>query len=192
MLSFKRLIYLASVTLLVAGIIHILVVLLIPSYAAKDAWAKLGSEDNFWKFKPISSAGRNKIAIPLLDPAFDVSACRFDLTDAPLKVQANGNLAFWSVAIFDRLGRNTYSFNDRTAIEGQLSLIVVNAVQLARLRKDQPDELKESVIVEANQGQGFVLIRALRPDASWKPITDAYLANASCEKFDFEAQESSG
>ena len=109
MLSFKRLTYLAAVTLLVAGIIHIVIILLIPSYAAKDAWAKLGAADNFWKFAPLTSAGRKDIALPLLDPAFSVSACRFDLNEAPLKVQASGNLAFWSVAIFDRLGSDLMS-----------------------------------------------------------------------------------
>ncbi len=191
MLSFKRLLYLAAVTLLVAGIVHIVIVLLIPSYAAKDAWAKLGSADNFWKFAPVSSTGRKDITLPLLDPAFSVSACRFDLNEAPLKVQANGNLAFWSVAIFDRLGRNIYSFNDRTAIEGQLSLLVVNAVQMARLRKDQSNELKESVLVEAEQGEGFVLIRALRPDNSWTPIIDDYLKDAVCNRYDFDAESNS-
>ena len=188
MLSIKRLLYLAAVTLLVAGIVHIIIVLLIPSYAAKDAWAKLGNADNFWKFAPVTSSTREVIALPLLDPAFSVSACRFDLKEAPLKVQANGNLAFWSVAIFDRLGRNIYSFNDRTAIEGQLSLLVVNAVQMARLRKDQPDELKESVLVEADQGEGFVLIRALRPDNSWAPIVDTYLQDAVCDRYELDAE----
>ena len=188
MLNFKRLLYLTAVTLLIAGIVHILILLLIPSYAAKDAWAKLDSADNFWKFASVSSSTRDDVAIPLLDPAFSISACRFDLNEAPLKVQANGNLAFWSVAIFDRWGRNIYSFNDRTAIEGQLSLLVVNAVQMARLRKDQPDELKESVLVEANQGQGFVLIRALQPDASWKPIIDTYLQNAECNKYNLDVE----
>lgn len=190
MLSIKRLTYLAAVTLLVAGIVHILIVMLIPSYAAKDAWAKLGSADNFWKFAPVSSAGQKDTTLPLLDPAFSVSACRFDLNEAPLKVQANGNLAFWSVAIFDRLGRNIYSFNDRTAIEGQLSLLVVNAVQMARLRKDQSDELKESVLVEAGQGEGFVLIRALRPDSSWAPLIDAYLKDAACDRYEFDSESS--
>ena len=187
MLNFKRLLYLAVLTLLLAGIVHIIILLLIPSYAAKDAWAKLDSADNFWKFAPVSSPLKNEAGIPLLDPAFSIAACRFDLGEAPLKVQASGNLAFWSVAIFDRLGRNIYSFNDRTAIEGQLSLLVVNAVQMARLRKDQPDELQESVLVEAQQSQGFVLIRALRPDASWAPIIDTYLKDAQCNRFDLES-----
>jgi len=179
-------VYLSALTLLVAGIIHILIIVLIPSYASKDAWARLQNNGDFWSFYSVSSAGKKESSVPLLDPAFSISACRYDLAEAPLKIEATGNLAFWSVGIFDRLGRNIYSFNDRTAVEGQLSLMVVNAVQMAKLRKDQPDELKESVMVEAEQSQGFVLIRALRPDASWDQVIENYLRDAACTKYDLE------
>ena len=116
----RRLIYAGVVGLVLAGIVHITIVLLIPSYAAKDAWAKLAQRGSPWEFSLVSEPGRLNSDLPNVDPAFGIAACRFDLSQSALRVTADGDLPFWSVAIFDRKGRNIYSFNDRTAIERQL------------------------------------------------------------------------
>jgi len=100
-----------------------------------------------------------------------------------VRVEAGGDLPFWSVAVFDRRGENIYSFNDRTAIERELLMLVVSPVQRARLRKNPIEELEQAVIVETEATEGFILLRALQSDESWAPQIDIFLSNASCEKF---------
>ena len=185
----KRLTYLTMVAIILAGIIHILVVLLIPSYATKDAWAKLAAIGEPWSFSIISQPGMDRGLIPFADPAFGIAACRFDLSEAPLNVTANGNIPFWSVAIFDRQGQNIYSFNDRTAVERQLRLIVVDAVQMAQIRKNPTDEIEEAVLVESTARQGFILIRALQEDNSWAEDIQKFLKNARCERFELDVDQ---
>ena len=131
----SRLFYLTLVGLVLAGIVHLLIILLIPSYATKDAWTRLAARSGVWSFTPVASPEVPVSVLPLVDPAFRMAACRFDLREAPLKLASDGVAPFWSVAIFDRQGRNIYSFNDRTAIERRLSALVVNPVQMARLRR---------------------------------------------------------
>ena len=184
----KRLAYLTTIALTLAGIIHILIVLLIPSYATKDAWAKLAKVGEPWSFSIISQPGKDHGLIPIADPAFGIAACRFDLNEAPLNVTATGNIPFWSVAIFDRQGQNIYSFNDRTAVERQLRLIVVDAIQMAQIRKNPPEEVEQAVLVESTARQGFILIRALQEDASWAEDVRKFLQDASCERFDVESE----
>ncbi len=182
----RRLAYLGSLTLVFAGIMHILIILLIPSYAAQDAWTKLEERGELWRFSTVAlPGGANTSKLPSIDPAFGIAACRFDLSEAPLIVETSGDLPFWSVAIFDRKGRNIYSFNDRTAIERRLSLIVVDPVQMAQLRKNPSEDTERAVLIEADVKQGFILIRALQQDQSWAPVVRQFLSDATCQRYEF-------
>lgn len=185
----RRLIYAGVVGLVLAGIVHILIVLLIPSYADKDAWAKLEQRGEPWQFAIVSEPGRLSPDLPNVDPAFGIAACRFDLSQAPLRVTADGDLPFWSVAIFDRKGRNIYSFNDRTAIDRQLLLLVVDPIQMAQIRKNPPSETDRAVLFESTATTGFVLIRALQKDESWRESVQSFLRSAQCEQAVFEETE---
>ncbi len=144
-----------------------------------------------WQFSIVALPGNNTSQLPFVDPSFGIAACRFDLNEAPLIVRAEGELPFWSVALFDRRGRNIYSFNDRTAIERKLSLIVVNAIQMAQIRKDPPEQSDQSVLVQSNSNEGFILIRAFEADPSWKTAVTKFLEEASCKQFDLTSEEES-
>lgn len=183
----KKLIYGAVLTLLVAGIVHIAIILIVPYFAARDAWTTLSRDMRPWTFSTVATPGSTNSKLPQIDPMMGVAACLFDLSEAPLQVEASGALPFWSVAVFDRLGRNIYSFNDRTAIEGELYLLVVNAVQRARLLKTAPPEFDSALVVETESRQGFVLLRALQPDPSWRDRVATFLQQANCSKFELPA-----
>lgn len=180
----SRLFYTLGVGAVLAGIIHIVIVLLVPSYAAKDAWATLAQAGEPWKFAVVAQPGRVQTGLPLVDPSFGVAACRFNLKQSAVSVTADGQLPFWSVAIFDRQGRNIYSFNDRTAIERQLNMLVLNPVQMAQFRKANPNGGETAVIVRADIEEGFVLIRALQPDESWGPALQRFMSNAKCTPYE--------
>lgn len=172
--------------LLLAGIIHISIILLIPSLASQDAWSKLVSIGPQWKFNRLNNAGENKSSLlTATDPLFQLASCRFSLAEGPAHIQTNGHLPFWSVAVFDRYGKNVYSFNDRTTIDQQLNLLILNSVQMSILREDPPAAVEQSIVVEAQIDEGFVLVRALQPDNSWDPAIDSFLSSAKCEKFVF-------
>ena len=179
----KRAFYVLSIAFVLAGIVHILIILLIPNYAAKDAWAKLEEVAGPWRFVLVAEPGARDSVLPVVDPAFATAACRYNLNEAPVKVSADGELPFWSIAIFDRQGRNIYSFNDRTAIERRLSLLVINPVQMAQIRKNPPPDSDKAVLVETSTSEGFVLIRALQENSSWAPSVREFLTNAKCERY---------
>ncbi len=178
-----RLGYLAALLLVIAGLTHLVSLLAIPAFAERDAWAKLSGAGEPWTFVPIASPGRAVRPLSGLDPALHVAACRFDLREGAVRVTADGKLPFWSVSIFDRRGRNVYSFNDRTAVDRQLFLIVVDAVQMARLRASASDTFERAVLIEAPIEEGFVLVRALEHDPSWRERLNAFIDSASCERF---------
>ena len=178
-----RALYVFVMGLLLAGIVHIVVVLLVPRYAERDAWERLQNAPA-WQFSRVASPGRIDALVPFVDPAFAVAACRFDLSEAPLLAEAQGRLPYWSVAIYDSEGENVYSFNDRTAVERRLRLLVVDPVQLAQLRKSAPAEMQEAVVVPVERPRGFVLVRALREDESWSAMVDTFLKDATCSRYE--------
>ena len=181
----KRALYILAVSLVLAGIVHIVVVMLIPSYADKDAWAKLASRGEEWQFAIVAEPGSElKSDLPLVDPSFGIAACRFDLSESPLVVEASGGVQFWSVALFDRRGENFYSFNDRTAIGRKLFMIVVDPVQMAQLRKNPPAEAEQAVLIESDLKKGFVLIRALQDTPSRATAVQKFLKEAKCSKYE--------
>ncbi|MEM8650544.1 MAG: hypothetical protein AAGF54_08450 [Pseudomonadota bacterium] len=177
----SRFIYLGICGLFLAGIIHICIVLLIPSFGSRDAARQISQNTEPYKFKRINAT--SGISIANSDPFFKYSVCPFNLTEAALQVNGENMPDFWSVAVFDEGGQVIYSLNDRTAINKALRVIVVNSIQMADLRQVQADELETSVVVEAPVQTGFVLLRALVRDPSLEERGEEFLQKASCSPF---------
>lgn len=166
--------------LLLGGIIHIAIVLLVPYYAERDAWAKIGSlgRDGVFHTLPIPEAGAEPIAF--LDPRMVQTVCRFSLDDGPVRILAELPDDFWSLAVFDRRGRNVYSLNDRASEGARLDVAILTPVQVALLRQDPPASLETAIVLELPIDSGFALIRAFVPDASLLPDTVSALSGADC------------
>ena len=175
-----RILYALLLGLLGAGIVHIAVLLLLPSLSDRDAWSRLSAAGEPYTFIPVGSEAAGAALVTSADPHFQAVACRFDLSDGVVHVEAAGNVPFWSVSVYNRSGQNIYSYNDRTAAEGELDLILATPAQAVALRRSLPDELEQSVIVEMGAEQGMIALRSFIPDESWRSRVEAYLADASC------------
>lgn len=173
-----RLIYLVSCGLLLAGIIHIIIILLIPSLGSKDAAKLIDAKLNTHQFHSIGDG--NQFGISNNDPFLKLAVCKFNLNDSAIQILGPKTETFWSASVFDERGRVIYSLNDRTAIKNQLRMIIVNPIQMADIRQTQPEEVEASIIVESQNMQGFVLLRALVPDESWDEKSTSFLQKSEC------------
>lgn len=176
----KRTLLFAAGGLLLGGIIHIVMVLLVPYYADSDAWAKVGSlgRDRVFHVVPPPQAGAEAIAH--LDPRMTQAVCRFTLADGPMRLTAEMPADFWSVAVFDRRGRNIYSLNDGASAGQRLDVAILTPVQMAQLRQNPPASLDTAIVLELPIDAGFVILRAFVPDSSLQPATEAALRGAQC------------
>lgn len=176
--------HVAALALVIAGIVHIAVVLLVPANAQRDAWAKLTAAAPAGRFSTVARPdGRRSTPLPGLDPRFAVVACPFDLRDGPVSIAAGeGELSvpFWSVSVYDRLGRSVYSFNDRTAIDNRLDIVLATTPQRTRLVEDPPAGTEDAVLVRIDIAEGFALLRAFAPDETWAPLAEGFVAGARC------------
>lgn len=95
--------------------------------------------------------------------------------------------SFWTASVFDEDGGVVYSLNNRTAIDGQLEVLILNSLQTLELRESQSPDIETSVVIEANIQKGFVMVRVLQPDESWESASDAFFSDVSCERYNPQA-----
>ena len=181
-----RTIYIVVMGLVLAGIIHISIVLLIPAYGTRDAWAFLSGRTDLFSFTRLDPADTGS-AISEVDPFFTYGVCRFDLEEAPLKMAGPETAGFWSASVFDDDGAIIYSLNNRTPIDNRLDLLIVSPLQTLTLRENQPEEVETSVVIEAGIQKGFVIVRVLQPDDSWIASSDAFFSQIDCARYELGA-----
>jgi uncharacterized membrane protein len=164
--------------LLLGAGLHIAIVLLVPTFAVNDAWAStaaLGADGEFYVLAQPASASPASH-----DPYLMEAVCRFDLADGPVRIVATLPDGFWSLALFDRRGRNIYNINDRAADPTRLDLIVMTPEALAAMSEARLDALQNTVIASLAIDGGLAVVRVFLPDEASLPAVTAALATADC------------
>ncbi|WP_181708755.1 hypothetical protein [Chthonobacter rhizosphaerae] len=163
--------------LLVAGIVHVLAILTIPSAAPNDATARVLAVARPGVVALIPSDGS---VLADLDPYFLHAACAFDLTGGTTTTLA-GALPdeVWTIAVVSRAGGMVASFEQDAAPNGTVSLAVgmADAVERLRLAGTLP---ADGFTVEAPAGPGFVLVRVAAADIESRPRIRAALQALTC------------
>ena len=85
--------------LLLAGIVHLTTVLLLPRMATQDAYARVSAIAPVNAVIPVPSPTPEKAVMPFMDPAFQVSVCRYDLSRGPLKFSVPISQTYTSVSL---------------------------------------------------------------------------------------------
>ncbi|NMG38975.1 DUF1254 domain-containing protein [Chelativorans sp. ZYF759] len=165
-----------------AGIVHIAILFLLPYLAERDAWSRMAELGEVHETLMIEGEEANRLlANP--DPLFLAAACRFDLDEGPVRIHAPDRVLFWSLSVYDRMGQNIFSLNDRTASEGQLDIVILKPVQMLDLRHAFPEDFATSIFVEADLEAGTAVIRSFLPDESWRSRVGDYLRSVSCDPY---------
>ena len=174
-----RLLHALVLGLVGAGIVHIVVLLLVPAHSQRDAWTTLSQQSNYYFHTRLDPPGASPL-IASIDPLFSAIACRFNLEENVVRVHGDAEVPSWSISVYDRAGQNIFSFNDRSSSDGRLDFVVATPVQMIELRNAMPEEFDHSVFVEADIGEGIVVVRAFTPDESWAPTVARQLRAIAC------------
>jgi uncharacterized membrane protein len=162
-----------------AGLLHLIIILSLPSFSERDAYSRVLGEGAPLRFHPIAGS-RDAAGLMHDDPFMETAVCAFDLSAQPVRLAAGNGVPFWSLATFDSASNETFSINDRTSAGRALDIIVATPTQATALRKAVPASLMQSIIVETQQPQGYAVLRAMAPKPSFKPMVSRFLASASC------------
>lgn len=166
-----------------AAALHILIILSLPAYTGLDAYTKLtvyGMGGRFMVFddKPDDLGFSNG------DPYLRTAACVISVDEQPVHLTAEGNVPFWSFAIYDSSSNEVFSMNDRSAAGGALDAIIASPAQLAAIRKSDPDVISQSVLIEMPRPEGYIVLRTLAPAPSYEAAAKNFLNEADCSEYE--------
>jgi uncharacterized membrane protein len=175
------LLYALLVGLVGAGIVHIVVLLAIPSQSKRDAWTRLSPVSKQYEIVRVGAGTAGGPVVGAADPSFLAAVCRFKLADGPVRVRASGRVPFWSASVYEREGPNLFSLTDRSATDGELDLVILRPEQMIEVRKNPPGDFERSIYIELPIQEGMILLRVFMPDNSWRQKIETYLAAANCK-----------
>jgi uncharacterized membrane protein len=168
---------------LTAGLVHIVAILIIPLYAANDAFARLSQLGATNKTVLLPDADAAARLFPYGDPAVAAAFCRYDLRDGPLRVKAPvARYEFSSLSFHTRRGSIFYALTDRAATQNMLDALIVTEKQLRAIAAhDSEDETVRDLRVVSSTEEGFVLMRSFSETPSLMPEAEARTTALKCE-----------
>jgi uncharacterized membrane protein len=166
--------------LLLAGIVHLATVLVLPRMASQDAYARVSAIAPANTVVPIPTPTPEQAIMPFMDPAFEISICRYDLARGPVKFSVPISQGYTSVSFYTRSDVAYYAINDRAAGRRVIELDLMTAAQRADLPDNEDITAADRLIVTSPGTTGLIVIRALAAEPGWVPAARAVLAAAQC------------
>lgn len=180
--------------LLIAGIVHIVSILLMPAVAPRDALARLaeyaaeaGARQGVLLL-PATTPG--SILLPWQDPAVEEAVCLYDLGKGALRVHADADGEdFMGLSFHASAGRVFHSMTDRSAIKGRIDIVVGDAAQIETLASaDDPETPPPDVRLTSPTRRGFVLLRSFAKRESDHARARERLRGVSCDYFELPTE----
>lgn len=179
----------AAATLLIAGIVHVVSVLLMPGLAPRDALIRLtevaraaSSDGGVVLLAPMQPGAET---LPFEDPAFAEAVCVFDLTKGLLRVTADAdNENLLGLSFHANAGRIFHAMTDRSAIKGKIDIVVGDARQIDALESAEDEAPAQEVRLTAPTKRGFVLIRSFAKSVSDQERARNRLRAVACTRFE--------
>src|SRR3954447_24876629 len=168
--------------LLLAGIVHLGTVLILPRMASQDAYARVSAIAPVNAVVPLPTPTPENAVLPFMDPAFEVSICRYDLSRGPLKFSVPISQAYTSVSFYTRADIAYYAINDRAAGRRVIELDLMTSAQRSDLQDTEEVTAADRLIVESPTQTGLVLIKALAPEPGMLPVARGSVAAARCSR----------
>jgi uncharacterized membrane protein len=175
--------------LLIAGVVHIVSILLMPSVATRDAYARLvavarAAETTSGGIALLAPLAPGAETLPFEDPAMAEGVCVFDLAKGLLRVRGGADGEDLLGLSFHAGGRVFHSMTDRSAIKGKIDIVVGDAGQIEAVEGDDAGAAPvQEVRITAPSRRGFVLIRSFAKRPSDQDRARQRIRAMSCEVF---------
>jgi uncharacterized membrane protein len=166
---------------LLGGVVHLVSVLALPRIATQDAYSRLTPLTKLNAVTPLALATPNDAPMPLMDPAFAIAICRYDLSGGPIKLTVPVSQAYTSVSFYTRNDVAYYAINDRSAGRRVIELDLMTEAQHAELPEDEDVTAADRLIIDSPSLTGLIVLKALAPEPGLMPQAQATLAASICK-----------
>jgi uncharacterized membrane protein len=166
---------------LLGGVVHLVSVLALPRIATQDAYSRLTPVTKLNTVTPLPLADPNSAPMPLMDPAFAMAICRYDLTGGSIKLTVPVSQAYTSVSFYTRNEVAYYAINDRSAGRKVIELDLMTDAQHEALPEDEDVTAADRLIIDSPTTTGLIVLKALAAEPGLMPQAQATLAASSCK-----------
>lgn len=181
--ALRRLALATLAGLVLAGIVHIVTILLIPVLSDRDATSAYLALGSAGKAETISTEAGDR-PLPSLreaDPVAATAVCGYDLGDGPIRVVAHTGALPLGLTVHRRGGGVLYAITDRAAIRGTIEFIVLTEQQLSeRIARDDQGEAARELRILSDTSQGLIVARALAKLPSDRSDAEALATGVAC------------
>ena len=177
-----RALYYAALVAVVAGLTHLVALLIVPTLAERDAYARVEALGPPFKTIALPEASPKERAFPYADPAVAATVCRYDLSGGPVRARAPlGRPGFSSLSFHSRRGAVFYALTDRAANKGRMEALIVTPEQLRKLvAHDDEDNPSDDLRIVSPTAEGFVMERVLSQSPDDAPSAARQAAAMTC------------
>ncbi len=166
--------------ILLGGVVHLVSVLVLPRVATLDAYSRLAPITKLNAVTALPAAAPSSAPMPFMDPAFATAACRYDLSDGPIKLTVPVSQAYTSVSFYTRNDVAYYAINDRSAGRRVIELDLMTEAQHAELPEDEDVTAADRLIIDSPTTTGIIVMKALAAEPGLMPQAQASLAASTC------------
>jgi uncharacterized membrane protein len=167
---------------LLGGIVHLATIIVLPRTATQDAYSRLAAIAPVNSVAPLPAPTPEKAVMPLMDPAFAVSICRYDLSQGPMKLSVPVSPGYTAVSFYNDRDIAYYAINDRSAGRHAIELDLMTPAQHAEMPENENITAADLLIVESPTLTGLIAIRALAPEPALMPLARRAVDAAQCQR----------
>ena len=115
--------------IVLAGLIHIVAVLMLPMLAPRNAQARLAELGPVNTMIELPAAAPGKQAMPMMAPDVRYAFCRFDLSNGPVRLSATIADDLWLIGLYTAEGDNFYAVAGADLKKANIELVIASADQ---------------------------------------------------------------
>ncbi len=167
--------------LILAGIAHLLSILLMPKVARHNPALQLLT--TYDANAPVLLPDRTPVQTDMAfaDPAMTAAICPFDVSEGPVRLRLRSGEHFMSLVFLNPDGRISYALTDKAAIRRLIDIRIVTETQLRQLEAQDPDdEPVQELRIRVKEQRGVVLVRVFNPVPSAAAGNRALLQRMVC------------
>ena len=170
-----------AAALILAALVHLVVVLIAPFVATRDAFTRLAPLGGLNQTAALPRAAPAEKLTPYADPAVAMTFCRYDLASGPIRVQAPATRAFASISFHTSRGLVFYALTDRAATRGVIGVVLGTPEEVHALAaRDDEEAPSRDLRVAAPVREGFVLMRVFSEFPSLYSEAEAQARQLTC------------
>jgi uncharacterized membrane protein len=170
--------------LFVAGLVHVIAVLLMPYVAENDADTRVRDLIGGSGLQPIPA---DASVLVDLDPNFIHAACSLDVSNGAYVIRGEMPTDIWSLAVVSKADGIVASIDNSSTDSGRIEVIAGLGPDVERIRLARANQASATAYAAMPSEFGFVLLRSYVTDAAERlSIREAY-SDMSCAAFRQEA-----